>query len=137
MASGCGFPASSMGIGEATGWLLIPPKRTTLLSHPIRTAGKARIRHMTRVTAGNSKSLICLDCTASPARSDCSVCNNISIYHMEGFALDEEHGTPGGTPDAEDTPSTTDSSGWDQPPTFVEPVYANPNPPEPDASTVD
>jgi hypothetical protein len=54
---------------------------------------------------------------------------------MEGFALDEQHGTPGGTSDAEDTPSTTDSSGWDQLPTFVEPVYASPNPPEPDAST--
>jgi hypothetical protein len=50
---------------------------------------------------------------------------------MEGFALDEQHGTP----DTEDTSSTTDSSGWDQPPTYVEPVYAMPNPTEPDAST--
>jgi hypothetical protein len=45
--------------------------------------------------------------------------------------LDEQHGTP----DTEDTSSTTDSSGWDQPPTFVEPAYTMPNPPEPDAST--
>jgi hypothetical protein len=50
---------------------------------------------------------------------------------MEGFVLDEQHGTP----DSEDTPSTTESSGWDQPPTFVEPVYAMPNPPESDPST--
>jgi hypothetical protein len=53
------------------------------------------------------------------------------IDYMEGFALDEQHGTP----DTEDTSSTTDSSGWDQPPTFVEPVYAMLNPTEPDAST--
>jgi hypothetical protein len=50
---------------------------------------------------------------------------------MEELALDEQHGTP----DSEDTSSTTDSSSWDQPPTFVEPVYAMPNPTEPDAST--
>jgi hypothetical protein len=49
--------------------------------------------------------------------------------------LDEQHGTPGGTSDTEETSSTTDSSGWDQPPAFVEPVYAMPNPTEPDAST--